>query len=272
MNAIKRFLSMLLVFVMLLSALPITSAASAQKNTGVRHELCLELSDQANDYYTGDYSYDKLSALAGDGSGSCLSAIDSALYKELQTLMKSTMSKSVSYSSLTDYWPNTDANNGSGNAVLFYSDVVSSSYNREHVWPKSRASFFEANGGCDLHHLRPTNMNVNSDRSNYTMGNVRNVLSSYTTTTFNEKDVLYYNGSYKDSDGASGLVEVNDNIKGDVARILLYVYVRWEEPNLFEDDPDPRSSSSDEGGNNGMKVIESLDTLLQWCEMDPVDT
>ena len=26
---------------------------------------------------------------------------------------------------------------------------------REHVWPKSRASFMQQNGGSDLHHLRP---------------------------------------------------------------------------------------------------------------------
>ena len=47
------------------------------------------------------------------------------------------------------------------------------------------------------------------------------------------------------------------NLHGDVARIMLYVYVRW--------------------GNTGMMwgssgVIESRDVLLAWMEEDPVDT
>ncbi|MBQ5865088.1 MAG: endonuclease, partial [Oscillospiraceae bacterium] len=73
-------------------------------------------------------------------------------------------------------------------------------------------------------------------------------------------------------DGKSiGLVEVNDNIKGDVARILLYVYVRWGERNLFEQEPNPVKPSGDEK-SDGKKVIKDLETLLEWCEMDPVDS
>ena len=51
---------------------------------------------------------------------------------------------------------------------------------------------------------------------------------------------------------------------------MLYVYVRWEEPNLFEKDTTPTIGPSD-NANDGVKVIEDLDTLLEWCEIDPVD-
>ena len=260
----KRLFSLILVFVLTFSLLPAAEAAigTLVKNTGTRHTICTALSSQALAYYTGSNTYDVVSGLGASVSD----PMSSAMFSRLSTLMSSTMTNSVSYSSLTTYWPKTDANNGSNDAVLFYSDAVSSSYNREHVWPKSRASFYQSNGGSDLHHLRPTNSNVNSTRSNYTFGNVKGVLSSYKTYAYDGKTVLWYNTS------GDGLVEVNDNIKGDVARILLYVWCRWQEPNLYENDPDPYSPSGDTGGNDGLKVIESLDTLLQWMELDPVDT
>ncbi|MGN0502102.1 MAG: endonuclease I family protein, partial [Ruminococcus sp.] len=237
---------------------------SLSKNTGTRHTIATSLSDKAKNYYTGNYAYSVLSQVSG-GTSSCLSTVNSSLYQKLHTLMADTMTKSFSYSSLTTYWPNTDANNNSGNASMIYSDSTSSSaYSREHVWPKSRASFKETGGGSDIQHLRPENSTINSTRSNYTFGNVRNVLSTYSTKTYEGKDVLYYSSS-------NDIVEVNDNVKGDIARILLYVYVRWEEPNLFMNTPNPVIGTDDDQ-NDGKKVIESLDTLLEWCQNDPVDT
>ena len=268
----KRSCSLLLVLAVLLALCPtsLLTVSAASTNTGTRHEVCEELSSKATAYYTGNYTYDAMASLT-PGNESCLDTVDSAMYKRLQTLMDSTMTKSVGYSSLIDYWPDTDCTATTSQAQLFYSDVPSSSYNREHVWPKSRASFLKTNGGCDLHHLRPTDTTINSTRSNFTMGNVRELLSSYSTKSYDGETVLYYDSSYK-ADGISvGLVEVNDNIKGDVARILLYVYVRWGEPNLFENDPNPVVGSDDDA-NNGYKVMHDLATLLEWCEIDPVDT
>ncbi len=265
-----RAVSVVLILVILLSCLATLSFA-ATKNTGTRHELCTSLSSQAVTYYNkNSFTYENYAALDG-GTESCLTSTGSKLFKQLHNLMDDTMTNSISYSSLTSYWKDTDREKGTNNATLFYSDFTSSSYNREHVWPKSRASFHQQDGGCDIHHLRPTNSSVNSTRSNYTMGNVRQNCASYETKANGGNTVLWYNGSYK-GNGCTGLVEVNDNIKGDVARIFLYVYVRWEERNLFENDSSPKTSSNDSGGNNGLKVIESLETLLQWCEMDPVDT
>lgn len=253
-----RVLSFLLILALVVSALAsMLSVSALSTNTATRHQVCTQLSSQAKSYYTGQYTYDNMSQLEG-GTTSCLEAVNSPLYKSLHNLMETTMTNSVTYKKLTSYWPDTDNN------LLIYSDKkTSSNISREHVWPKSRASFHESGGGSDLHHLRPEDATINSTRGNYTMGNVRGVISGYSTKSYDGKDVLYYSSG-------RDLVEVNDNIKGDVARILLYVYVRWEEPNLFEQNPNPVLGSGDEK-NDGKKVIESLDTLLQWCEMDPVD-
>ncbi len=269
----KRSLSLLLVLVMLLSSLSILVFAASGKNTGTRHQVCTALSSQAESYYAkNNVSYEDWLGMDGDTTGSCLKAVDTELYKALHNLMESTMTQSVSYSSLTSHWKTTDCSSASSTPLLFYSDTPSNNYNREHVWPKSRGSFLKTNGGSDLHHLRPTDSGINSTRSNHTMGNVRELFpNSYRTASYNGETVLYYNTDYKEGSINLGLVEINDNIKGDVARIFLYVYVRWEEPNLFENDPSPYVGPSDDA-NNGYKVIRDLETLLEWCEMDPVDS
>ncbi len=269
----RRSVSMVLVLVLLLTTLaPVVFAA--QKNTGTRHQLCTSLSSQAIAYYTGDYSPEALVAYDTDSTGSCLKAVDSELYDVLQTLMTKTHTHEVDYNNKSNglqvYWPNTDCNNGSGKAQLFYSDTTGS-FNREHVWPKSRAAFLQTGGGSDLHHLRPTNSGMNSTRSNYTFGNVKEMVSNPKTAPESGKTVLWYDGSYTDKGSKIGLVEVNDNIKGDVARVLLYVYTRWEDKNLFENDPNARPGS-DDNENNGLRVMYDLETLLEWCEIDPVDT
>ena len=270
MKISTRILSLLLITAMLLSLLTIIPTA-AQKNTGTRHQLCTALSTQAYSYYEKNgFTYEYYSSLEG-GNESSLQSIDSDLFQALNKLMTDTMTNWVSYTSLTDYWPDTDRENGTNEATLFYSDVTNGSYNREHVWPKSRASFLKQDGGCDIHHLRPTNTNINSSRNNYTMGNVREL---YPNCSHKDNDggvIIWYNASHKEDGETIGLVEVRDNIKGDVARIFLYVYTRWIEPNLFENDPTPVVGPNDDE-NNGLKVIESLETLLEWCEMDPVDT
>ena len=260
MKHIKRSVSLLLL-VALLTALfaGVTFQASA-KNTNKRDTLCTSLSTKAKAYYTGAYTYDKMSALAG-GNTDCVASMNSALYKSLQSLMSSTQTDSVSYKSLTRYWPTTDNN------ILFYADQTGTSYNREHVWPKSRASFYQKNGGCDLHHLRPADQTLNSTRKNYTMGYVNGVINGCSTANYGGRTVLWYSAG-------NDLVEVRDNVKGDVARILLYVYCRWGQPNLYQNvaEKDLPPMDKDDSDNNGKKVIESLDTLLKWCKSDPVDT
>lgn len=242
---------------------------SGSTNAGTRGTVCTSISQKAADYYSGkNTTWATLTALAGvNSSNSVTAATNNALMNKLRTLM--TLTTTVSYSSLTGYWATTDKSNGGSNAHLFYSMETSSSYNREHVWPKSKGQFYESGAGSDLHHLRPTDSTINSTRGNHTMGYVKDVVSGYSTKAYNSKTVLWYSGSYSSND-CDGLVEVLDGVKGDVARILLYVYTEYpENTNLFT-----KTSGGGSGNNasNGGKAIESRDTLLKWCALDPVDT
>lgn len=254
-----RIVTYFLIAALLISCIPNMFQFSSVKavtlpyNTGTRDVVATSLSQDAKAYYTGSNTYSSLASLSKEN-----------LKSRLYSLMSGTMKSSVSYKSLTSYWPYTDAENGKAGTVLFYSDEKSTSFNREHVWPKSRGSFYQINGGSDLHHLRPTNANVNSTRGNHTMGELGH---QGTEVKYNGKTAGWV-------DTSTDMFEPLDNVKGDVARIYLYMYVRWQQPNLFEDVPTSQlpAFDSDDSANNGLAVIESLDTLLKWIQDDPVDT
>jgi endonuclease I len=153
--------------------------------------------------------------------------------------------------------------NNSSNVFLIYTGASvdasqeyggGSGWNREHVWPTSRGDFKEnLPEYTDVHNLRASNINVNSTRKNYTFDNCDNCDSSV------------FNNLYST---ASGVWEPRDEDKGDVARIIFYMDIRYEGNNgernfeVVEDIP-PTSSKLPYHG--------VLSTLLQWHEQDPVD-
>ena len=264
----KRILSWLLTLAVIVSMIP--NALAVGNNTAERHKVATKLSNQAEDYYTGANSIDNLYKLSGNSSGKSYDSMDSDLYRQLNNLMESTMTKSVSYDSLTTHWKTTDTD--SRGQICFYGDALETNPNREHTWAKSNGSFYETGAGADIHHLRPTNNPLNTARGNGVMGNVQGVYPNPKVYTFGGKQVMWTVGNVSGNDEGSR-VEVADYVKGDVARIFLYVYVRWEQPNLFEtvikDNLPP--FDKDDTKNSGMRAIESLETLLKWCESDPVD-
>lgn len=260
----KRTGTRLIVIVLLFALL---TAPAQGGNTQARHMTATALSAQAQTYYAGPFRFQLLCSMPGK-SGAPENAMRSDLFLTLHDLMSATMTRSYSYASLPQYWASTDAA-GTNGALYFYSDIPGGGQlTREHVWAKSHGTFYESGAGSDLHHLRPEDSSINSTRSNFTFGNVRNRLFSYRTASLSGREVLWYDAGYFDH-GCNGLVEVPDNVKGDVARILLYVYVTYSQPNLTNN-----TTATGEGNlrSDGRKVIESLDTLLDWCRMDPVDT
>ncbi len=124
-------------------------------------------------------------------------------------------------------------------------------WNREHVWAKSHGDFGTAMGpGTDLHHLRPTDVSVNSTRGNLDFDNGGTEHS----------EAL---GNYFDSDSW----EPRDEVKGDVARMLFYMTVRYEGD--VSDEPDLELNNT---VNNGTAPYHGkLSVLLQWNAQDPVD-
>lgn len=221
------------------------STYSTESNSGTRDEVCLTLDGtSAAEYYTGNYTYDNLSTLS-----------ESQLLSSLRKLMTDTHKKLTSYDECRDLAHLTDCENENGNIVTIYSSYTTShseyvdgkGWNREHVWPKSLGGFGTSGGGSDLHHIRPSESVINSTRNN----------NKYGETT--GKDVI---GNLSNELGGyygNGIFEPLDNVKGDVARICLYVYVRW-------------GGTSGYTCNDLTKVFTDIDTLLYWCEIDPVDT
>ena len=128
-------------------------------------------------------------------------------------------------------------------------------WNREHVWAKSRGDFGTATGeGTDVHNLRASNIQVNTTRLNYSFDDCTS--SSCVQT---------YGNSYSDS---ALVFEPRDEDKGDVARIIFYMDLRYEGDSGEEDLVMTESilSTSSKLPRHGVRS-----TLLQWHELDPVD-
>ena len=103
-------------------------------------------------------------------------------------------------------------------------------WNREHVWPQSKLGTASAS---DVHNLKPADPDTNEYRGNSPFGDdgIR------TTHGYVQGGSFYFPG---------------DQDKGDIARIILYMDIRW-------------------GLDITTNGIGSLNTFLQWHIEDPVD-
>ncbi len=248
-NYIKNTVALLLFAVFLLSSSLTVIAAgqpssySSSSNSGERGVVCTSLKGTgAEDYYTGDYSYENLSSMS-----------QSFLLSSLRKLMTDTHTRNSSYDTCKTMATKTDCENNDGKIIMLYTSYSGSysqynggnGWNREHVWPKSLGGFETEGPGADLHHIRPTENRTNSKRGNAKYGNVTG-----SSVTGNLSGLVGGNlGSY---------YEPLDNVKGDVARICLYVYVRY--------------GGSYTKCSSITNVFQSIDVLLEWCALDPVDT
>jgi len=160
---------------------------------------------------------------------------------------------------------NTDEDpNNSNNVILMYTGRSQAKtafggngddWNREHTWPKSHGGFGETQPmGTDLHHLRPTDASVNSTRGNLDFDDGGQPVN----------DTYGVGSSYSYYDGDS--FEPRDEVKGDIARIIFYMAVRYEGDKSGEVDLE----IVDYVGTSGA-VLGKLSTLLTWNQLDPVD-
>ncbi len=248
----KRFfavITILAVFVGLINAIPLPVHAAEVdyvyvgkyiKNWGVREETADFLSPNAVKFYN-DNQVTLEYLLSFSGSDTTGAVPSSELYKELKTLMISNHTHQTSYQETRPMYQYTDCQNSGENGdkiSSFYSGKEvgpawdsGSTWNREHIWPNSKG--LNGNDENDIMMLRPTSVSENSSRGNKAYG----------------KSSGYYDPN-KESGGKY-------NLHGDVARIVLYQYVRW-------------GNTEKMWGSSG--VIESLSVLLEWMEEDPVDT
>lgn len=145
-------------------------------------------------------------------------------------------------------------------------------YNREHIFPQG---FFneELPMRSDIHHVVPTDGRVNGFRGNYPFGEVGTNLISQSNITNPTK-----NGSKLGnciSPGYSGTVfEPIDEFKGDIARMLLYFAVRYEDEVASNtwDAHDSTSENPLNGTNNQVYETWYINLLYKWHTEDPVST
>ncbi len=126
------------------------------------------------------------------------------------------------------------------------------SWNREHVWAKSLGFGGDPDvskpASTDIHHLRPADRSVNTARLNKYFGEGG--------SRHGEATDCYY---------TSSTWEPRDAVKGDVARMLFYMAVRYEGYN-----GNPDLELNDKVSKSGPH-IGKLSVLLEWHKQDLPD-
>lgn len=116
-------------------------------------------------------------------------------------------------------------------------------WNREHVFPKSlgNPNLGTSGPGADAHHLRPSDVTKNSTRGSR----------------------KFSDGSGNASTTSDGYWYPGDEWKGDVARMMMYMYLRY----------DTRCLPSAVGvGNTLSNDSNMIDLFLEWNVEDPVSS
>ena len=182
-----------------------------------------------------------------------------ALKQELANLITSTHRRTLSYSNVWDALKVTDLDpenssrviqiygynrNSTGNDAYYNSKSNNgggtSQWNREHTFAKSLGSpnLGESGPGADAHHLRASNVQRNSSRGN----------------------LKFANGS-GNSQKTNGGWYPGDEWKGDVARMMMYMYVRYGN----------RCKPTAVGiGSSSNTPDDMIDLFLRWNAEDPV--
>lgn len=162
--------------------------------------------DASVETYSGSY-YSSVSGKSG-----------SDLLLGLHNLMDSTHTSWTSYKGLYSGYSAIKENK------CFYAGTsLSGEGNREHVWPQSISGssstqlYGEDHGGSDFHHVRHADSTNNSRRGNSMFGPVYGN-GGYFTMPYTSGGTNKY---------TSNVFEPADNIKGDCARIIMYMYMHY---------------------------------------------
>jgi len=194
-------------------------------------------------------------------------ALKNALYQTIKN--HTTFPYTSSHTDVWDILKMTDQDpNNPANVLLIYTNISvngAQEYNngngweREHVWAKVHGGFgTNPPAGTDVHHIRPIHSSVNSARNSryFAQCTVPYLLSGAIPT-----------GSYTST--TDHIWEPRDEDKGDVARMIFYMAVRYEgengEPELEIVDTIPSNNNEPSG------VMAKLSDLLLWHIQDPVD-
>ena len=204
---------------------------------------------------------------------------------------------------------------GSSGFQLFYTastvTAYTSSQNREHVWPCANSAglwthdapeagkfsphyvdkSYYVGGGSDLYHVRPCDGDINTARGNSQFCDFDDPeYAGYDEgegiVSLTDKGGLYPIKIYGADKTAAGKyefasrAEVADQMKGDLARIILYMYVHYQErgdtPSGYVTSSNYQYKYTDMTGALSLKAIMGYDDeercrekLIEWNQMDP---
>lgn len=197
------------------------------------------------------------------------------LIEQIAVLMNQTHKTYTSYNEVKggNAYSDEDPDNPS-NIILFYSGVSISNtwnantWNREHIWCKSLSGGLYTNvgdstrnAGTDLHQLRPASTPVNTSRNNKPYAELYHTGTNVT-----------YNGVETNNYSRDNLFEPRDEIKGDVARMLFYMYAHYSNEIATTN---PAYSGVMKLENIVYTPVQSKEAsvklLLKWNHNDPVD-
>jgi endonuclease I len=146
---------------------------------------------------------------------------------------------------------------GGGNYSSFENGngTQNNSWNREHIWPKSHGFPDQDDiAYTDVHNLKPADRSVNSSRGtkDYDYGGQQHAEAS---------NCLYDSDSW----------EAPNSVKGDIARIIFYMVVRYDPGydhinNIFDLELVDYTTPA-----NTDPIFGKLSSLIQWHFSDPVD-
>jgi endonuclease I len=170
-------------------------------------------------------------------------------------------------SSTDDVWDALiDLDSSDGLIRLIYSEMpvnalefgTPETWNREHLWPRSRGVQESGPDNTDVHALRPADCNVNSVRQSLFFGDCQD------TCTSRPADQEAADDTARNSD----MFLPPANQRGDIARAIFYMERRYS----FDDEVDTENleltDCPDAGATNQMAYLSDL---LRWHEEDPPD-
>lgn len=199
--------------------------------------------------------------------------LDSDFKEKLHTLLEETHTYKASYSKVWEILKTADRDPlNAENILCIYTGqsipianqdkgtAGNNIWNREHLWPKAKGFKSESMAAHnDCHHLHASEKNINNYRANLDFGEVENPTK---TDSYGNR----WNSSY---------FEPRDEVKGDIARSLFYMVVRYDgdecENCLLDLELIDGTVSSSMITSGSVGRLGDLSTLLKWHYEDPVD-
>lgn len=235
----------------------------------------------------GDVTYDDYGIASNEEGASLITHLHYICLDKHTTYIPYSKFGNYTKDSTTPRSIDESANNSSKN-VLFYTGKEvskSTSYTREHVWACANSSSMWTHnsqdgihyvdkstykgGGSDLYHVRPCDSQINTNRGNATF------------CEFTSGETYYTDGSPKaikldKLDGFANKCEPDDSFKGDVARLLMYVFVHY---NRIGDNSKYSADVQSYLGNLDLRKVFAVNyslsdihkLIVKWDALDPVD-